>query len=126
MRGNRIPLRLTFFWEVEGKPVGWQPWLVLPARGIVVNAVYTAPDDRHGYATALVAALSAEGLGRGKGFCSCYTDLTERNLQLHLSKDWVRALVRLEKLSLPLLKKYRRPASIALNFSPDALALRYN
>jgi predicted acetyltransferase len=30
---------------------------------------------RHGYATALVAALSAEGLGRGKEFCILYTDL---------------------------------------------------
>jgi len=74
---NRIPLRLTFFWEVEGKAVAMAALARPSARGIAVNTVYTAPEHRrHGYATALVAAVSAEGLGRGKEFCILYTDLT--------------------------------------------------
>jgi uncharacterized protein len=73
---NRIPLRLTFFWEVEGKPVAMAALARPSARGIAVNAVYTAPEQRrHGYASALVAAVSTEGLGRGKEFCILYTDL---------------------------------------------------
>jgi hypothetical protein len=45
-------------------------------RTTSINAVYTPPEERrNGYATALVAAVSAEGLRRGKSSCVLYTDL---------------------------------------------------
>jgi GNAT superfamily N-acetyltransferase len=66
----------TYLWEVDGAPVAMAA-LSRPTRhGISVNAVYTPQAHRrHGYASALVAAVSAEGLLRGKAFCVLYTDL---------------------------------------------------
>ena len=72
----RVPARMTFFWEVDGNPVAMTALARPSTRGISVNAVYTPPEHRkHGYATALVAAVSAEGLKRGSEFCALYTDL---------------------------------------------------
>ena len=67
---------LTYLWEVDGTPVAMAA-LSRPTRtGITVNAVYVPPAHRrHGYATSLVAHLSAEGLRRGHAFCVLYTDL---------------------------------------------------
>jgi predicted GNAT family acetyltransferase len=45
-------------------------------NGIRVSAVYTPPERRrHGYASALVAALSQAQLDAGRRFCFLYTDL---------------------------------------------------
>jgi uncharacterized protein len=68
--------KMTFIWDVDGAPVS-MAGLTRPTRhGITVNAVYTPPEFRgRGYATALVAFVTDEGLKRGKGFCSLYTDL---------------------------------------------------
>lgn len=66
----------TYLWEVDGTPVAMAALSRPTRRGITVNAVYTPHEHRrHGYASALVAALSAEGLRRGKEFCVLYTDL---------------------------------------------------
>ena len=66
---------LTYLWEVAGRPVAMAALARPTRRGITVNAVYTPPEHRrHGYASALVAAVSAEGLARGKAFCTLYTD----------------------------------------------------
>ncbi|HTB22343.1 MAG TPA: GNAT family N-acetyltransferase [bacterium] len=67
----------AFIWELEGTPVSMAA-LVRPARrGITVTWVYTPPEfRRRGYATALVAAVSQEGLLRGKEYCTLYTDLS--------------------------------------------------
>jgi predicted GNAT family acetyltransferase len=45
-------------------------------NGIRINSVYT-PDEhrRHGYASALVAALSQRQLDAGRRFCFLFTDL---------------------------------------------------
>jgi predicted GNAT family acetyltransferase len=44
--------------------------------GIRIGAVYTPPELRgRGYASALVAALSARLLAGGRRFCFLYTDL---------------------------------------------------
>jgi predicted GNAT family acetyltransferase len=66
---------MTYLWEVDGVPVAMAA-LARPTRnGITVNAVYTpAGHRRRGYASALVAALSTEGLAR-RSFCVLYTDL---------------------------------------------------
>lgn len=74
---RRVPAGMTFIWEVEGNPMSMAALARPSSKGIMVNAVYTPKDERRkGYATALVAAVSAEGLKRGKEFCTLYTDLT--------------------------------------------------
>jgi GNAT superfamily N-acetyltransferase len=73
----RASKKMTFIWECDGRPVAMAA-LSRPTRhGIAVNAVYTPPEfRRRGYATALVAHISYEGLSRGKEFCCLYTDLS--------------------------------------------------
>jgi hypothetical protein len=67
---------MTYLWEVDGAPVAMAALARPTRRTITVNAVYTPPEHRgRGYASALVAAISAEGLGRGKAACVLYTDL---------------------------------------------------
>ncbi len=73
----RIPAGLTYLWEMDGKPVAMTALSRPTRRGFTVNAVYTPPEYRkRGYASALVAAVSSEGLNRGKEFCVLYTDLS--------------------------------------------------
>lgn len=74
---QRVQARMAFVWDVNGKPVSLAS-LSRPTRsGIAVNAVYTPPAHRKkGYAESLVAAVSAEGLKRGKRFCVLYADAT--------------------------------------------------
>lgn len=73
---RRIVSQTMFLWEAEGVPVAAAALTRPTPKGITVNSVYTPPEHRRrGYATALVAAVSAEGLRRGKEFCVLYTDL---------------------------------------------------
>jgi len=73
---RRVREGMTYLWDLNGKPVALAALTRPTQRGIAVNAVYTPPEHRkHGYATALVAAVSAEGLRRSKEFCVLYTDL---------------------------------------------------
>ena len=73
---ERVSAQMTFFWETAEVPVALAALSRPSEQGITVNLVYTPPENRrHGYATALVAAVSAEGLKRGKEFCVLYTDL---------------------------------------------------
>jgi predicted GNAT family acetyltransferase len=45
-------------------------------NGVRIGPVYTPPESRgHGYATSLVAHVSARLLERGRRFCFLYTDL---------------------------------------------------
>jgi hypothetical protein len=72
----RIPQKMTFIWEENGYPVSMSSLTRPTQRGITVNAVYTPPEYRKkGFATALVASVSTEGLSRGKNYCMLYTDL---------------------------------------------------
>ena len=74
---SRVPAQMTFFWVVHDKPVAMAALSRPSRRGYTVNAVYTPPEHRkHGYATALVAAISDVGLKRGKEFCVLFTDLS--------------------------------------------------
>jgi len=73
---RRIGAGDLFGWEVGGRLVSMAGLARPTDRTISVNSVYTPPADRrHGYATALVAAISAAGLARGKQACVLYTDL---------------------------------------------------
>jgi GNAT superfamily N-acetyltransferase len=61
-------------WE-DGEPVSLAGLGGRTPNGIRIGPVYTPPDRRRrGYASALVADLSAEMLARGLSFCFLYTD----------------------------------------------------
>jgi predicted GNAT family acetyltransferase len=78
-RGADVDARLAaeraFVW-VDGEPVSYVG-TTPPAGGVVrVGPVYTPQRERgHGYASALVAAVSRRALDRGAVACSLYTDL---------------------------------------------------
>lgn len=70
-------------WEVDGRPVSLTGWTPIVGGGRV-GPVYTPPDERgRGYASSLVAHVSARlldgggaaGDGGGGGACFLYTDL---------------------------------------------------
>ena len=62
-------------WEDDG-PVSLAGYGGETPHGIRVGPVYTPPEHRgRGYATALVAALSAARLAEGRRFCFLHTDL---------------------------------------------------
>lgn len=63
-------------WEVDGDPVSMAARAGATATAVRVGYVYTPPDLRgRGYATALVADLSAEILAEGRRSAFLYTDL---------------------------------------------------
>ncbi|MFN2628619.1 MAG: GNAT family N-acetyltransferase [Gaiellaceae bacterium] len=63
-------------WEDGGEVVSLAGWGGPTPNGIGVGPVYTPPGLRgRGYATALVAELSARLLAGGRRFCFLYTDL---------------------------------------------------
>jgi predicted GNAT family acetyltransferase len=61
-------------WE-DGEPVSLAGWGGLTPNGVRIGPVYTPPKRRrHGYASALTAAVSAEQLASGRRLCFLYTD----------------------------------------------------
>ncbi len=63
-------------WEDGGESVSAAGWGGPTPNGIRIGPVYTPPARRgRGYATALVAELSATLLAGGRRFCFLYTDL---------------------------------------------------
>jgi GNAT superfamily N-acetyltransferase len=63
-------------WENGGEPVSFAGWGGPTPNGIRIGPVYTPPGLRgRGYATTLVAELSATLLERGRSFCFLFTDL---------------------------------------------------
>jgi predicted GNAT family acetyltransferase len=66
-----------WLWEVDGTPVSLAGFSGPTTTGIRIGPVYTPPEHRgRGYATALVANLSRELLGRGYRACFLFTDLS--------------------------------------------------
>jgi predicted GNAT family acetyltransferase len=64
-------------WEDEGAPVSVAVAQGRTGRGVRIGYVYTPPERRgRGYASALVASLSARMLADGCDFCVLYTDLS--------------------------------------------------
>jgi len=73
---RRISEGTLFGWDVQGRLVSMAGLARPTRRTISVNSVFTPPTQRRrGFATALVAAVSQEGLQRGKETCVLYTDL---------------------------------------------------
>ncbi len=67
--------RQLALWD-DGGPVAMAGTTGPTPNGIRISAVYTPPAHRrHGYASALVAALSQAQLDAGRRFCFLYTDL---------------------------------------------------
>ncbi len=65
-----------WLWEANGRPVSVAGYGGPTPNGIRIGPVYTPPEHRgHGYATSLVAELSAWLLANGRRFCFLYTDL---------------------------------------------------
>jgi predicted GNAT family acetyltransferase len=65
-----------WLWERDGEPVSLAAYSGPTLSGTRVGPVYTPPEHRRrGYASALVAELSAFLLGRGHRACFLYTDL---------------------------------------------------
>jgi predicted GNAT family acetyltransferase len=63
-------------WEDDGVPVSLSGYGGRTPNGIRIGPVYTPPELRgRGYATSLVAGLSARLLREGRTFCFLYTDL---------------------------------------------------
>ena len=65
-----------WLWEDHGEPVSLSGFSGPTPTGIRIGPVYTPPEHRkHGYATTLVADLSAWLLEQGHRACFLYTDL---------------------------------------------------
>jgi predicted GNAT family acetyltransferase len=65
-----------WLWEDRGEPVSLSGFSGPTPSGIRIGPVYTPPEHRqHGYATTLVADLSAWLLDQGHRACFLYTDL---------------------------------------------------
>jgi hypothetical protein len=72
----RVERGTVYLWEREGDVVSMAAAVGPTPNGMRVGAVYTPPEHRgHGYASALVAALSQDLLDRGRTFTMLYTDL---------------------------------------------------
>lgn len=70
------PTRGVFVWEDAGSPVSLAAYGNPTPHGIRIGPVYTPPELRgHGYASAVVAALSQRLLDEGRQFCFLFTDL---------------------------------------------------
>ncbi len=66
----------TMVWDVDGKPVSFAQYKGPTPNGMRIGPVYTPPEHRrHGYASALVAAISQRILSFGKRYAFLYTDL---------------------------------------------------
>lgn len=71
-----VPTRGAVLWQDGGRPVSLAGYGNPTPHGIRIGPVYTPPELRgHGYASALVAALSQRLLDEGRQFCFLYTDL---------------------------------------------------
>ena len=71
-----IKSKSRYLWTLDGKPVSMAGASGSTPSGIRINWVYTPTELRgHGYASAVVAALSQKMLSEGRRFCFLYTDL---------------------------------------------------
>lgn len=74
--GAKIEKGMVFLWKVDGRVVSMSAFARATRNTITVNSVYTPLNLRkRGYASALVAALAAEGLNRGNRAVVLYADL---------------------------------------------------
>jgi len=71
---DRLRQQSLYVWD-NGAPVSMAAWTGKTPTGVRINFVYTPGGHRgRGYASACVAALTAQLLKEGNTFCSLYTD----------------------------------------------------
>jgi len=76
MARKRVEAGDMLLWTLGEAPVSMAARSRILPRGAVVGLVYTPPELRgHGYASAVVAALSQRLLDAGHQYCALYTDL---------------------------------------------------
>ena len=74
-RRLELPDDGVVLWD-DGEPVSLAGFGAPTPNGVRVGPVYTPPDKRgRGYASALVADLTASLLAGGRAFCCLFTDL---------------------------------------------------
>jgi uncharacterized protein len=74
---KRVLAGRTYFWIRNGLMVSMAAQARPTSNGMAINGVFTPKEHRgHGYASALVAAVSQMSLDSGKKFCTLYTDLS--------------------------------------------------
>jgi predicted GNAT family acetyltransferase len=82
-----------WLWIDDERPVSMTGVSPAPPKGARIEPVYTPPGDRrHGYATGLVAHVSAQELARGRTACYLHTDLanpTSNAIYMRIGYDWV-------------------------------------
>jgi predicted GNAT family acetyltransferase len=87
-------------WEDAGDPASLAGFGGSTPNGIRIGPVYTPPGRRgHGYASALVASVSADRLAEGNRFCFLYTDLanpTSNRIYERIGYEWVCGSPRIE------------------------------
>ncbi|MEP6758698.1 MAG: GNAT family N-acetyltransferase [Actinomycetota bacterium] len=83
----------SWFWEADGEPVSMTGASAAPPVGTRIGPVYTPPSLRgRGYATALVAHVSAHALAHGSTRCYLHTDLanpTSNAIYQRIGYEWV-------------------------------------
>jgi predicted GNAT family acetyltransferase len=97
MRRRRIEAAVDeggyWLWENDGRPVSMTGVAPAPPGAARVGPVYTPQGDRRrGYATALVAHVSAYELAAGRSRCYLHTDLanpTSNDIYMRIGYDWV-------------------------------------
>jgi len=82
-----------WLWEAAGQVVSMTGASPAPPEGARIGPVYTPPGRRgHGYATALVAHVSAHALARGSTRCFLHTDManpTSNAIYQRIGYVWV-------------------------------------
>jgi predicted GNAT family acetyltransferase len=82
-----------WLWEDGDRPVSMTGASPAPPEGARVGPVYTPVQDRRrGYATTLVAHVSAHELAEGRSACYLHTDLanpTSNDIYMRIGYDWV-------------------------------------
>jgi predicted GNAT family acetyltransferase len=80
-------------WEDGAEPVSIAGFGGTTPNGIRIGPVYTPPEHRgRGYASALVATISADRLAEGRTFCFLYTDLANpvsNRIYERIGYEWV-------------------------------------
>ena len=80
-------------WENAGETVSLAGFGGATPNGIRIGPVYSPPEHRgYGYASALVASVSANRLAEGNRFCFLYTDLanpTSNRIYERIGYEWV-------------------------------------
>jgi predicted GNAT family acetyltransferase len=99
---RHIRERSMWLWCVDGEPVACSAAVGRTPHGMRITAVYTPPTHRrHGYASALVASLTADLLERGREFAFLYADRDNPTANAMYQRIGYRQIAEAGELSAP-------------------------